>query len=95
MVLTLDIDEDNTQGTWGVTATPPGTTFHKTTQQVAYDAGTSVMLQAVTAPNWPFMGWTGDIDTADPTSCSITITMDVDRTITASIPLSTAAGFCP
>lgn len=86
-VLTLNIAQEGVSGAWGVTATPPGTLYHGNTQTISYDAGTSVTLTGVSTPAWPFRGYTGDIGGQNGAQCSITITMDIDRTITASIPL--------
>ncbi|HSI04905.1 MAG: hypothetical protein ACAI38_24740 [Myxococcota bacterium] len=94
-VLTLVLDQDDTPGSWGVTATPPGTTYHQNSQTISYDSGTVVTLTAVDAPAWPFLGWEGDLGGANASACTIQITMDVARTIEANLPLdSSSSSLC-
>ena len=48
----------------------------------SYTEGTSVTISAVPGDGYKFSGWTGDVTDAD--SLSITITMDSDKTVTAT-----------
>jgi hypothetical protein len=59
-----------------------------------HNAGTVLNLTAVPAEGWEFQGWTGDIGDADPAGNPIALTMDGDRTVSATfeeIPVETYA----
>ena len=90
--LTLTMDADKT-----ITATfiqEQGTIYSLTTNvsgsgnitrkpdQVTYTAGDVVTLEAVADPGWLFSGWSG---AADGNQNPLTVTMDADKTITASL----------
>ena len=47
-----------------------------------YEEGEVVSITATAADGWLFDGWSGDM--ADPDSASTTVTMDADKTVTAS-----------
>jgi hypothetical protein len=66
----------NTSGSGSVTINPTSST---------YNFGTVVTLTADPDPNWVFEGWTGDLNgLANP----ITITMNFDKTVTATFNYS-------
>jgi Leucine-rich repeat (LRR) protein len=48
-----------------------------------YVDGTDVLIEAVPAAGWAFSVWEGDIGAADPSVTPLTVTMDMDRNITA------------
>ncbi len=75
-IVTLTV---NTAGTGGgtVTLNPPGPT---------YTAGTVVTLTATPAISSTFIGWSGDVDGSAP---SMTVTMDVNKAITATFAINT------
>ncbi|MBC7795045.1 MAG: hypothetical protein H7Z43_15170 [Clostridia bacterium] len=81
-------------GDWGFTATPPGATYTATTTTLTYDADTSVTLQGVSTPTWPFDGWNGDVPADDKSKCKIIILMDANKNIKAVIPNETREPAC-
>jgi hypothetical protein len=83
--------------TWGyIHADPPGQDFDKTqdTSTVQYASGTVVTLTAhQSLSTWAFTGW--DLPGGGTaTTCSTTVTMDADKTVTANFPLGSGTG-CP
>ena len=63
----------NTEGEGSVNTTP---------DQVLYEAGTEVTLEAVPGEDWEFSSWDGDV--ADTESSETTIIIDDDKTVTAN-----------
>jgi len=47
-----------------------------------YDAGTTVDISAASDVGWEFDSWSGDV--TNPSSSSITVTMDTDKTVVAN-----------
>jgi len=73
----------NVVGSGSVVLDPPGGT---------YDEGTPVTLTAVPEPGWAFDGWSGDASgSANPT----TVTMDGDKTVTATFAEFTGTPAAP
>jgi len=70
----------NTTGNGSVTLDPPGG---------VYDAGTVVTLTATPAAGWQFDGWSGNLSgTTNPA----TLTMDGDKSVSASFSLQPSTG---
>ncbi len=57
------------------------------TESLVFEEGTQVSLNAVAAEGWAFVAWSGDLES---TEAAGTITMDSDKTITASFSSTTA-----
>lgn len=72
VVRTLNIGASPSEG--GTTSPPPGT--HTFTSEGA------VPISAIASPGWHFSGWTGGV--ADPNASTTMVTMDADKTVTAS-----------
>ena len=70
-----------------LTITPPvNGTVTKSPDQASYLSGTVITLTATPATGYSFTGWSGDLTgTTNPA----TITMDADKTVTATFTLST------
>jgi hypothetical protein len=85
--------------TWGYEhADPPGQDYNVTNSNdpestdVIYTAGTVVTLEAhQSASTWGFANWVLP-DSSQPTTCSIQITMDADKTVIANFPLGSGVG---
>ncbi len=91
--ITLTMDQDRSvqanftpiQQTLNVNVTPGGSgNVTVTPDQVSYDYGTSVNLNATAETGFEFVNWSGDIGGASASNPSIDLTMDQDRTVTAN-----------
>ena len=58
----------------------------KSPDQASYDFGSNVQLTATPATGWHFMGWSGD---ASGTTNPLDVTMDADKSITATFAIDT------
>ena len=76
---TLSVGSD---GNGGIGVDPPGMSTLGTTQ--TYEEGTEVELIAFPGSDYEFDRWEGDVSSHDATAETITVTMDRDRTITAT-----------
>ena len=76
---TLSVESD---GNGGIGIDPPGMSTLETTQ--TYEEGTEVELIAFPDTDSEFDRWEGDVSSHDATAETITVTMDRDRTITAT-----------
>jgi len=85
--------------TWGsVHATPPDGDYNVSngsdpeSTTVVYPEGTVVTLEAhQTVATWGFTNWVMP-DNSQPTTCSVQVTMDADKTVTANFPLGAGVG---
>ncbi len=71
-----------TDGEGGFEVNPPG--ISTTSVERDYEEGTEVVLTATSGPDSQFVGWSGDIGSADEGDATIELTMDEARDVTAS-----------
>ena len=73
--------------TYTLTINTTNGTVVKDPDQATYDSAVTVELTAMPAIGYIFTNWTGDVPPGRKTDNPLTITMDMDRTITANLAL--------
>jgi hypothetical protein len=93
VTITMDADKSVTanfirQYTLAISAETGGTTYPSSGTH-SYDTGTEVTITANPNNGYEFSGWTGDVPSGHENDNPVTITMDADKSITASFRATT------